>query len=335
MTGPLLKISELLHRARIVLAGALLLLSTGPLLAQIVPPPAYVPATTVQIVPVAGKPSAEKLQILIITGRHSYEHDWRGTTNMLRKMLEDTGRFDVRVTEEFRGASEETLKHYDAVLINYVGRWAYTDKEEIRWGPQAEKALFDFVRNGGGVVVYHTSLALGEPSWPEFEKMVGGTLRIAQSRRSPPNAFTVHVVNREDPITRGMREYLWTFDDDMLTNLKWDPSVKVNVLVTGFDDPASYAPKLAGPKYPPELYPADKLATLPNMGKENPLVWTTQYGRGRVYCMSLGHGPDTLQYDGVTSLIVRGAEWAASGKVTVPLKDNAQAFAAEQVQDKQ
>jgi uncharacterized protein len=321
--------TNLLRRAHLTSTGMLLLLAAGQALAQIVPPPPYVPPTTVQIIPPAGKPSADKLQILIITGRHTYEHDWRGTTNALRKMLEDTGRFDVRVTEEFRGASAETLKHYDAILINYVGRWAYTDKEEIRWGQQAEQVLFDFVRNGGGVVVYHTSLALGEPSWPEFEKMVGGTLRIAQTRRSPPNAFLFHVVNRQDPITQGMREYQWTFNDDMLTNLKWDPTVKVNVLVTGFDDPASYVPKLAGPKYPPALYPADKMSGLPNMGKENPLAWTTQYGRGRVYCVSLGHGPDTLQYDGVTSLIVRGAEWAASGKVSVPLKDNAKAFAAE------
>jgi type 1 glutamine amidotransferase len=65
------------------------------------------------------------------------------------------------------------------------------------------------------------------------------------------------------------------------------------------------------------------------MGKENPLVWTAQYCKGRIYCITLGHGPDTLQYDGVTSLMVRGTEWAASGRVTIPLKDGAATFAAE------
>src|SRR5690606_33057797 len=40
-----------------------------------------------------------KLQALIITGQNG--HDWRAVTPVLRKALEDTGRFEVRVTEEF------------------------------------------------------------------------------------------------------------------------------------------------------------------------------------------------------------------------------------------
>ena len=47
---------------------------------------------------------APKIQVLIITGQNG--HDWRATTPVLRKILEDTGRFEVRVTEEFRGASD-------------------------------------------------------------------------------------------------------------------------------------------------------------------------------------------------------------------------------------
>ena len=54
-----------------------------------------------------------KLQALIITGQNG--HDWKGTTPLLRKALEDTGRFEVRVTEEFRGAGPETLAPYDLV----------------------------------------------------------------------------------------------------------------------------------------------------------------------------------------------------------------------------
>ena len=52
----------------------------------------------------AGPP---KLQALIITGQHG--HDWRATTPFLKQALEETGRFEVRVTEEFRGAGPETL----------------------------------------------------------------------------------------------------------------------------------------------------------------------------------------------------------------------------------
>jgi hypothetical protein len=184
------------------------------------------------------------------------------------------------------------------------------------------------VRNGGGIVVYHASFVLGSPSWPEFEALAGGTLRStpSQSRRSPVDAFRIHVVDRNDPITSGMREYQWTFDDDMYTNMRWDPHTRIHVLVTGYDDAAAYQPKLAGPKYPPAVYGPERLEAMPMMNRENPLVWTSSYGRGRVFCITLGHGPDTLQYDGVTSLMVRGAEWAASAQVTIPLKEKAADF---------
>lgn len=291
-------------------------------------PAPYTIPTTVQVIPTPLPPDNGRLQLLIITGKNSYEHDWRGTTNALRKMLEDTGRFEVHVTEEFRGATAATLKPYDAVLLNYTGRWFYDDPAEQRWGEPADSALFDYARNGGGIVVYHATFTMGAPSWPEFERLAGATLRAtpSPSRRSPVDGFRIHVVDREDPITRGMREYMWTLDDDMYTNMRWDPATKIHVLVTGHDDPAVYTYKFAGPKYPAAEFTPEKLRSMPGMDKDHPLVWTTQYGKGRVYCFTLGHGPDTLQHDAVTSLLVRGAEWAASGKVTIPLTDKARDF---------
>ena len=206
-------------------------------------PAPYVIPQTVQIVPGPLPPGTGRVQVLVITGRNSYEHDWRGTTNAIRKLLEDTGRLEVHVTEEFRGATHATLAPYDVVLLNYLGRWHYDDPVEQRWGEPAESALFDFVRQGHGIVVYHASLVMGAPSWPEFERMVGGTMRAttrSPSRRNPADAFLVHISDPTHPITRGMREYLWTFMDDMYTNLQWTPGTAVHVLVTGRDDPAAY-----------------------------------------------------------------------------------------------
>ena len=314
-------------RVALLSLGLLWGLSPRPGMSQAAPAP-YVIPTTVQIIPAPLPPSNGRLQLLIITGKNSYEHDWRGTTNALRKMLEDTGRFEVHVTEEFRGATAATLRPYDAVLLNYTGRWLYSDPVEQRWGEPAESALFDYVRRGGGIIVYHATFTLGAPSWPEFERLAGATLRTTPtpSRRSPVDGFRIRVADRDDPVTRGMREYMWTLDDDMYTNMRWEPAAKVHVLVTGHDDPAAYAHKFAGPKYPPDQFSPEKLQAMPGMDADHPLVWTNQYGSGRVYCFTLGHGPDTLQYDAVTSLLVRGAEWAASGKVTIALKDKARDF---------
>lgn len=58
----------------------------------------------------AGPP---KIQTLVITGQDV--HDWRGVTPLLKKQLEDTGKFEVRVTEEFRGAGirQTPVKSFD------------------------------------------------------------------------------------------------------------------------------------------------------------------------------------------------------------------------------
>src|SRR5262249_12701904 len=94
-----------------------------------------------------------KIQALIITGQNG--HDWRATTPVLRKALEDTGKFEARVTEEFRGAGPETLAPYDLVILNYSD-WR---KPGLRWGERAENALLDFVRSGKGAVLYHFAAA--------------------------------------------------------------------------------------------------------------------------------------------------------------------------------
>src|SRR6266542_3154089 len=78
-----------------------------------------------------------KLRALIITGRNN--HDWRSTTPVLRQELLDTGRFDVRVTEEPAGMTSETLAAYDVLVLNYNGP---------RWGTSAEQATADFVKSG-------------------------------------------------------------------------------------------------------------------------------------------------------------------------------------------
>ena len=106
--------------------------------------------------PQASQPA--KLQVLIVTGQNTASHDWRATTPMLRKILEDSGRFEVRVTEEFRGAGADTLAPYDVVMVNYHEN----KRANLRWGDAADNALLNAVRGGKGLVMYHFSLAAFE-----------------------------------------------------------------------------------------------------------------------------------------------------------------------------
>lgn len=294
-------------------------------IAQPIVQSSYRPPETVQRIAVPVDPKEERLKVLIISGQNSYEHDWTGINNLLRKQLQDTGRFDVRVTEDFDQGNLAMLKAYDVVLLNYSSRWNYSDEKQHLWSPQAFAALYQYVREGGGLVAYHSSFTWGRDI-PEYKRLIGAVMQPGVSRRSPPDSFQFELVDREHPITRGLRRFHWTFTEDMYTNMVFALDAKVHVLATAYDDAASYAPERAGPKYPSEAYTPEKLRTMTGLNASHPQLWVQDYGKGRVFSITLGHGPDTLAYDGVRTLIGRGTEWAATGKVTIPPFDKAADF---------
>ena len=53
-------------------------------------------------------------------------------------------------------------------------------------------------------------------------------------------------------------------------------------------------------------------------GDNQPLVLTTELGHGRGFALLLGHSAEFMDTPGFQTLLLRGAEWAASGKVTLP-----------------
>jgi type 1 glutamine amidotransferase len=54
-----------------------------------------------------------------------------------------------------------------------------------------------------------------------------------------------------------------------------------------------------------------------NTGKHEPMVWVATYGKGRVCNNALGHDVEAMKSsDGFKVLLVRGVEWAATGKAS-------------------
>lgn len=325
-----------MRRHALGMAGSLLAALACPAAGQVTVPVAevpkgadnkpYQPPETVQRVVIPVDPKAERLRVLIISGQNSYEHDWTGVNNRLRTIMQDTGRFDVRVTEDFDEGDLAMLKDYDVVFLNYSSRWNYGDKEQHLWSDKAFKALYDYVDQGGGLVAYHSSFTWGRDI-PAYKRLVGAVMQPGTSRRAPPDAFQVQIVNREHPVTKGMRPFIWTFMEDMYTAMDFDPAAKITVLATAFDDAGAYVPEKTGPKYDFEAYKAANVRQMKGMNAAHPQVWVQDYGKGRVFSITLGHGPDTIDYDGVKSLLLRGTEWAATGQVTIAPFDKAADYA--------
>jgi uncharacterized protein len=249
----------------------------------------------------AGPP---KIQVLIITGQNG--HNWRGTTPILRKILEDTEKFEVHVTEEFRGGGPETLAPYDLVVLNYQDRG---NRPELRWGTRADTALVDFVRNGKGLVVYHFSMAAFD-GWTEYEKMSAANWRPNNGHHSAPHNYVVDIKDQEHPITKGLKLSFPQTNDELYSNLRWQPAGSYHVLATAYDDHALYAASRTDARAPQPLE---------GTGANEPMLWTVDYGKGRVFTTALGHDVEQVQTPAFTTTFARGAEWAATGKVTLPI----------------
>jgi type 1 glutamine amidotransferase len=243
----------------------------------------------------AGPP---KIDTLIITGQNG--HDWKGTTPLLRKALEDTGKFTVRVNEEFRGAGPETLAPYDLVVLNYYE----LRRPELWWGERAEKALVEYVRSGKGLVIYHFSVA-AFGGWTEYEKMCAGNWRPNYGHHSAAHDFKVEIRDPDHPITRGLQASFIQPNDELYANLRWQIGVPYCVLATAWDEHALYKGKARQP--------------IPGDGIHQPMLWVLEYGDGRVFTTALGHDVAAVQTPAFVTTFTRGAEWAATGAVTLPI----------------
>ncbi len=240
-----------------------------------------------------------KIRVLLLSGRNN--HDWRTTTPLLGKRLTATGRFDVRIEEEPSGLSAQAVAPYDVIVLDYNGP---------RWGKTAEDAVESFVRNGKGLVVVHgASYAFGdlellgdrhhktglkEPPWKEYFEMTGArwSLGPPKTGHGARHIFEVKFVDREHPIAKGMPAS-FPVSDELYHNLVMKDGI--HVLATAYDDPA-----------------------VRGTGKEEPILWTLRYGKGRVFHTALGHDAAAMYARGFVDTFVRGTEWAATGKVTLP-----------------
>ncbi|MCQ2558453.1 MAG: ThuA domain-containing protein [Oscillospiraceae bacterium] len=269
---------------------------------------------------------AEKLNVLLITGIVTDEHTPL-MNPMIRYMLESTGRFRVKITEEFTGCTAETLAKYDAVFINYDGKYD-VEAPFIGWGKTAEEALYEYVENGGGCVLFHTAIMnpTGRVHDDKYVKLVGydfnlmGAAGAAEGvRKNPKLEYVIHTHRDAHEIVAVNQENWMTVQEDVFCNAKQvDPDITVLASVTDHVEDYDLSTMQ---RHVALAYEGVDMNTLPGMNGEVPVVWVHNFGKGRVFVCAICHGPDTLQRPNMTSMLCRGTEWAASGEITIPYPD--------------
>jgi type 1 glutamine amidotransferase len=254
---------------------------------------------------------AAPLAALIVDGQNN--HNWRAVTPLLKKQLEACGRFTVEVATtpqdkaQFGGFKPEWTK-YAVVVSNYNGDL---------WPAETRKAFEEYMANGGGLVIVHAAdNSFGQ--WAEYNKMIGVGGWGGRGQKSGPmlrwrdgkivrdtgpggggshganHQYAVDAREPTHPILAGLPEKWMHTSDELYSTLR-GPAENLTVLATSFADKAKGG-----------------------TGEHEPVLMTITYGKGRVFHTVLGHDATSVKCVGFAATLQRGAEWAATGKVTIP-----------------
>jgi type 1 glutamine amidotransferase len=262
--------------------------------------------------------AAEPIKVMILDGASAAAyHDWKLGTQIMKRELEETGLFAVTVVSvppsdgDFSNVHPDFAK-YQVVVLNY-------DSQD--W-PAPLKAEFEaYVKNGGGLVAVHGA-DNAFPDWAAFNEMTGvGGWRKRDAPAGPKwyyqngkltsdstagpaglhgkrKPFRITVRASGHPIMRGLPAEWMHATDELYTRLR-GPGKNMTVLATAYADPANRG-----------------------TGFDEPMLMALSWGKGRIFHTTLGHDALALSCVGFVTTFQRGAEWAATGKVTQKVPRN-------------
>jgi uncharacterized protein len=279
------------------------------------------------------------IKVLIVDGQNNHVQ-WPKITFMMKEYLEETRKFKVDVArsgytwkgEEFLApyaikglnktiATENPksdslfgpkFQKYDLVIVNFGWNAA-------PWSDKAQKSFEKYMNKGGGLVVVHAA-DNSFPNWPAYNKMIGlggwgdrseksgpyvyyddnGELKrdLTPGRggsHGPQHGYIVQTRLKDHPIMKGLPEK-WLHTKDELYDRLRGPGENMEILATAY---SSVEQK--------------------GSGRHEPALMTLTYGKGRIFHTIMGHVDYSVECVGFITTLLRGSEWAATGKVTIPV----------------
>lgn len=212
-------------------------------------------------------------RVLIVTGQDHPGHKWRQTAPVLAELLQQDSRMQVRVVEDPHFLDSSALHRYNVVVLHFMN-WETPAPE-----PAARENLRRFVNDGGGLFLVHFACGAFQ-DWPEFRNLAGRVWNPELRGHDPRGSFRVDIVDNKHSITQGLQSF--ETDDELYTCLAGDRPIKVLATAKSKVD-----------------------------GKDYPMAFVFDYGKGRVFHSLLGHDVKAISNPDVSELFRRGCAWAA------------------------
>ena len=172
------------------------------------------------------------IRAVIVTGVDWKGHVWKETAPALKRVLEQDGRFDIRIVEDPNFLASDDLFAFDEIVLHFK------NYEPLDQEVKAKRNLTSFVKQGKGLVVIHYASGAFE-GWFQFRNLVGRCQKRRHDKRGP---FTVKIVDANHPITEGMSDFLT--DDELFIELRGDRPIHVLAAarsnITGEDHPMAF-----------------------------------------------------------------------------------------------
>ncbi len=239
------------------------------------------------------------IRVKILTGHDHPAHDWRGVAATMHELLERDPRFEVTLATSIASSQIQIRNADDSPYVDAVvlacNHWDQP-AESMGFTPFWQRALLDYVSDGGGLVLPHfagsafqAALPAGPASdWPAFRELLSARWWRYDAPASGHPAsghddfgpFRVELTAERHPITAGATA--WLAQDELYHSQAGTLSI---------------APLIT--------------AKSKQSGRYEPLAWAREVGRGRVFQSLLGHAPESYRSTGSARLFVRGVTWAA------------------------
>ncbi|NDV60623.1 ThuA domain-containing protein [Bacteroides sp. 519] len=252
----------------------------------------------------------KKIKAMIVTGQDG-SHWWKGGSEAIKMILENSNLFtvDIHVTPtwgEDMSTYNPDFNKYDLVLINYGG---------TTWAEATRKKFENYVSNGGGVVIIHSSVVPMD-DWKEYNEMIGLGAWNGRNEKDGPYVYWKDGRTIYD-YSPGWAGYHGLQHSSTITNRNLNHPILAGLPTVWEHFKDEIYARLRGPGKNLEI-----LATTHEQGRDEPMLWTVKYGKGNVFVTLLGHaGSDpelrySMECTGFQVTLLRGSEWAATGQVT-------------------